>query len=161
RRGDRLEELVAPVVARSAADALGNRDAEPAGERLDGLREIQAIDLPHEVDDVAARAAAEAVIKALLAIHGERRRAFVVERAETLPGAARLLQPRALADHLDDVGCAAQLREHPIVDVEHGQGLVLSGELSADSIALTRAPRSSRRRRLRSPRRRGGTPRPG
>ena len=102
RGRDGLEELLAPVVARPAR-APRDRDAEPRRERLDRLRELEPVHLAHEVDDVAAGAAAEAVVQPLVAVDGERRRALVVERAEPLPGAARLLQPGVLADDLDDV----------------------------------------------------------
>ena len=88
------------------------------GERLDGLGEFEPVDLAHEVDDVAARAAAEAVVEALVAVHGEGGRALVVERAEPLPGAAGLLQRGVVADDLDDVRGAAQLGEDVVVDVE-------------------------------------------
>ena len=122
RVGDRREEPLAPVLARTAPLAPRDRDAEPAGERLDGLGEVEPVDLPDEVDDVAARAAAEAVVQALVAVDGEGRRPLVVERAEPLPGAPGLLQARVIADDLDDVGGRAKLGEDAVVDVEvvHG-----------------------------------------
>ena len=53
RGRERLEEPVAPVVARAAALAARDRHAEARREHLDGFGELQAIDLAHEVDDVA------------------------------------------------------------------------------------------------------------
>src|SRR6185295_18156990 len=61
--GDGFEQLLAPVVARAAPLSPRDRDAEPPGESLDGFGKLQPVDLAHEVDDVAARAAPEAVVQ--------------------------------------------------------------------------------------------------
>src|SRR5262249_2749100 len=103
---------------RPARGASRDLDSEARGERLDGLGEVQPVDLAHEVDDVASRTATEAVVEALVAVDREGRRALVVERAEALPGPAGLLQAGVLADDLDDVGRRTQLREDVVVDVE-------------------------------------------
>src|SRR5437899_4819872 len=118
RRGDRAEELLALLVARAAGDAPWNRHAEARRERLDRLGEIEPVDLAHEMDHVAAGAAPEAVVQALVAVHGEGGGPLVVKRAETLPRPPRLLQAGVLADDLDDVDRCPQLREHVVVDVE-------------------------------------------
>ena len=76
---------------------------EPRREPLDGLGERQVVDLLHERDDVAALAAAEAVVEADLRPHVERRRALVVERAEPLQRAdPGRLEGDVLADDLLD-----------------------------------------------------------
>ncbi len=118
--GHGLEQFVAPVVARAAPLSPRDRDAEPPGEGLDGFGELEPVDLAHEVDDVAARAAPEAVVQPLVAVHGEGGSALVVERAESLPGAAGFLEAGVVSDHLDDVGRHPKLGEHPVIDVEIG-----------------------------------------
>ncbi len=117
-RGERLEQLLPAIVARPARGLARDRDAEARGQRLDGLGKIEPVHLPDEVDDITARAASEAVVETLLAVHGEGRRAFVVKRAEALPGASGLLQLRVLADDLDDVRRGAQLGHDAVGDVE-------------------------------------------
>jgi hypothetical protein len=43
------------------------------------------------------------VVELVLGVHGERRRALIVERAEPRPAGADAAQVRARADHLDHV----------------------------------------------------------
>ena len=166
RRRERLEEPVAPVVARAAALAARDRHAEARREHLDGLREFQAVHLADEVDDVAARAAAEAVVEALVAVDGEGRRALVVERAEALPRAAGLLERRVVADDATMSRRAAQLREDVVVDVEVGRGHVSCVESQSLLIAIRGSLRRCRLRGRRPaagsrPTRAGGNARAG
>src|SRR6478609_7250672 len=60
---------------------------DPGGQLFDGLVEGGVIQFLHEGDDVAVLAAAEAVVAAHLRADGERRRALVVEGAQSLVGA--------------------------------------------------------------------------
>ena len=120
RGRDRGEELLALLVARAARDAFRNRHPETRGERLDRFGKIEPVDLAHEMDDVAAGAASEAVIQPLFAVDGEGRSPLVVKRTESLPRAPGLLQPRVFAHDLDDVGGRPDFRQHVVVDVEVG-----------------------------------------
>ena len=118
RRGEDLVELLLAVFPRPARDTARDGDAEARREGLDRLRKVEPVHLPHEVDDVASGAAPEAVVEPFLAVHREGRRPLVVERAEPLPGAAGFLQARVLANHLDDIRRAAQLRQHVVGNVQ-------------------------------------------
>src|SRR5699024_643964 len=72
---------------------------------LDRLGEAQVVDLHHEVDDVTALTAAEAVIKAELRANVEGGRALVVERAQALHRAdSRRAQCHVCAHDLLDPG---------------------------------------------------------
>src|SRR6478672_11068449 len=73
--------------ARPAALLVVQLDAELGGEPLDRLGEGEVLDLLHERDDVAALAAAEAVVAADGGTHGEARRLLVVEGAQPLQAA--------------------------------------------------------------------------
>ncbi len=82
----RLAHVVQRLGARRALAVLGQlvRDLQPGflGERLDRLAESGAADAHRKADDVAVRAAAEAMIERLVLDHGEGRRLLVVERAQ-------------------------------------------------------------------------------
>ena len=65
------------------------RHAVALGQRLERLAEVEPLGLHHELEDVAARAAAEAVVELLDRVDPERRRALVVERAQPLQPRAR------------------------------------------------------------------------
>ena len=95
----------------AAAALLGRRvvllalhpHVEALGQELHRLLELERLGLLDELEGVAALAAAEAVVELLLGVHGERRRALVVERAQ--PGPARADPPQVglLADQVDHV----------------------------------------------------------
>src|SRR5215467_3111454 len=75
------------------------------GQPLDGLREGQAVDFLHELDDVAALGAGEAVPQPAGRGHVERRGLLVVERAQPLQrAAAGAAELEVLAHHLVDGG---------------------------------------------------------
>jgi hypothetical protein len=102
----RLDEPAARAAValdRGAAALVGEVDARPVREPLDGLHERQVLDLHHEGDHVAAVAAAEAVERAVRRAHVERRRLLVVEGAQPLERApARPLQRNLVTDDLVD-----------------------------------------------------------
>src|SRR3954465_15343478 len=87
RRGVRLDELL-PLAGLLAGGGpallVGDLDAGLAGQYLDRLDERQVLPLLHERDEVAADAAAEALVEPVGRVDVERRRLLVVERAETL-----------------------------------------------------------------------------
>src|SRR5262244_2552260 len=85
RRRHRFEDLLLAVLLRTAKSAAGNRDTEAGRQRFDGFREIEPVHLTNEVDDVAARSAAEAVEEPLLPVHREGGGSLVVKRAQSLP----------------------------------------------------------------------------
>ena len=87
----RSRALALGRVARVLGLAL-QRHAVALGQRLQRRAEVQPLRLHHELEDVAARAAAEAVVELLDRVDAERRRALLVERAQPLQARAR---PRA------------------------------------------------------------------
>ncbi len=98
---------------------LGKRHAVARGERTNRLGEAQPFDLHDEVENGAARAASEAVIKPALRVDGERRRLFVMEGTqpdEVSPGAA---QPDVRADYLDDIGALPHLINRVVAVSRH------------------------------------------
>ena len=110
--GDRAVEDVAQAALPRvvATRPLVELDARARGQDLERLGEADAVALHDEAEDVAAQAAAEAL--PALAGRGdvERRRLLTVERAETLVGAARLLQLDGLADDVDHAQLALDFR---------------------------------------------------
>ena len=80
------------------------RDPVAVGEPLDGLDEVEPLRLLHERDQVAALAAAEAVVELPDRVDGEARRLLLVERAAAAPLGACAPKLRARADDLDHVG---------------------------------------------------------
>jgi hypothetical protein len=100
------EPLLAPTAGGSPRILLLGLelDARPLGERLQRRLEVQPLGLHHELEDVAALAAAEAVVELLDRVDAERRRPLVVERAQ--PGVAPLAglaQLRPRVHQLDEV----------------------------------------------------------
>ena len=96
-------------------------DGEPGagGKALDGVGEVEVLDLLHEADGVASGPAAEAVIQSLLAVDRERRRLLGVERAQPHPPPAHPLEGDVLGRDRDEVGRLA----HPgdvVGDDAHG-----------------------------------------
>ena len=101
--------LTALPVRRRPALLTAQLDADPAGEHLDRVGEVEMLDLPHERDRVAGRATAEALVEAERGIHGERRGLLVVEGAQPLqPAAAGVAQRDVVADDL--------LQRHALTD---------------------------------------------
>ena len=87
---------------------------------FDCLGEGEALGQREELEDVAARAAAEAVEEALAAIDGERRRLLAMKRAEAFVALAGELERRDLGDEVDDVGRLADLGDDGVVEVGEG-----------------------------------------
>jgi hypothetical protein len=83
RRLDRVAERLAPLLARGVLRRRA-RHLEPGflGKALHRLREAKVVDAHREADDVAMRAAAEAVEEALVVVDEEARALLVVEGAE-------------------------------------------------------------------------------
>ena len=82
---------------------VGGWDFEPGlgRELLDGVHELHSALVGEEADRVAVRAAAEAMVEALVVVDGEARRLLIVERAARLPlapGADQLHRRRDDAD---------------------------------------------------------------
>jgi hypothetical protein len=130
---------------------VAQRDREPGGQPLDGLHEAQSLVFLDELDDVAARCAAEAVVQLHVGTHRERRRLLGVERAQALVATADAFQRDVVADHGEDVG----LLSHPGDVVVHDAHAGLSvrfggfgaGRRSRAGTAATRVVSGSRRPR--------------
>ena len=93
-----------------AAGPLVELDPRARGQDLERLGEADAVALHDEAEDVAAQATAEALPALASRRDIERRRLLTVERAESLVGAARLLQLDGLADHVDHAQLALDFR---------------------------------------------------
>ncbi len=105
------------------AATVGEPEADPVGQPLDGLDEADVLDLHHEVDHAAALAAAEAVEGAVGRADVERRRLLVVERAQAAHRTrARPAQRDVLADDLLDPVAVADLGDVAVPDPpRHGR----------------------------------------
>src|SRR5262249_49266178 len=119
---EQLEQALAPA----AASILLRRrllvldlDVEAIGEPFDCTGEVELLRLAHKRDDVALRAAAEAVVELPHGVDGEARRALLVERAPSDIARAGLSQLRAAADHGDDVGRGLDVLDGRILDAGH------------------------------------------
>ncbi|MPN53595.1 hypothetical protein SDC9_201259 [bioreactor metagenome] len=62
---------------------FGQRHMQLLGQMRNRFAKIQPLDVHHKLNDATARFAAKTVIYLLLPIHVERRRFFVVKRAQT------------------------------------------------------------------------------
>src|SRR5581483_9397016 len=118
-----VEEAVAllPVTALGGV-VVAQLDAGLAGQALDGLHEVEVIDLPHELDDVARRLAPEAVVQTLLGVDREGGRFLRVERAQAYPATPDLLERHVLAGHLHEVDRGLH-PGHVFVHDPHGRTL--------------------------------------
>ena len=133
------------MVARLAAVFVVQLEADAGGHPLDGLLEGDVIHPLQEGEDVAALAAAEAVVEADLRAHVEARAALLVERAEPLeradPGA---LERHVVADDVREVDAGPDL-----VDVastnESGHDPILGSTAVARLVADACSPGAHRR----------------
>ena len=115
--GGGRHHLVQARLARSARSRRA-RDRAPGTSMPGRLRELlhriherQPALVGHPADRVAMRAAAEAVIEALVVVDREARRLFVMERAARLPLAPGALELHRLADQPGEQGPGAELVE--------------------------------------------------
>ena len=83
-RGEQPAALALLLAGDVTALLVAELDAGPAGEPLDRLGEGEVVDLLHELDDVTAVRAGEAVPQAAGRGDVERRGLLVVERAQAL-----------------------------------------------------------------------------
>ena len=87
-------------------------DAGALGEHPRRRGKIHVLVLHHELEHVAARAAAEAVINLSLGVDVERGRLFLMERAKRLVRGTAALELEVCADDLDDVVRASDVFEN-------------------------------------------------
>ena len=100
-----LVELVAGVFLLARATLIGQGDAGALGQEVHRLDKADVVDFLEKLEDVAADAAAEAVIDLAIDVDAERRGVLIVEGAGTEEiGAAALGELDVLGDDLDDVG---------------------------------------------------------
>src|SRR5581483_8529112 len=128
------------------------RDAEPLGKPLDRAGEVEALRLAHEGDEVALRAAAEAVVELVDRVDGERRRALVVEGAAARVTRARLAQLGAPGDDLHEVGRRLHRLDRGVLDPRHqSRSAYDSANLSVIPATNSTTPASSSPRPVRCP----------
>ena len=112
RRGQR-QELALAILAAPPGRDLGalllvlQRHAEALCQPLDRGDEVECVPRAHVVDDVAADAAAVAVVDLLARVDVERGRPLRMERTAADPLGPRLAQLGVGAHELDDVGALA------------------------------------------------------
>ena len=97
---------------------FGILDAVLARQELGRRAKLGAFDLPDEAEEISPRSAAEAVEETAVAVDGEGRRLFAVERTEPLPGVAGLLERRVLSHDVHDVGGRPDVGENALVEIE-------------------------------------------
>ena len=118
---DHFEQIVLVVLARRSISP-GQLDADARRDMLHRLRKREALGQREELEDVAARAAAEAVEEPLAAIDVKRRRLLAMKRTEAFVALAGELERRDLADEVDDVGRRAHLRDDAVVEIYECHG---------------------------------------
>jgi len=160
------ETLAAPPLGLASGAGLFvlECDAVLVGEVFDRLGEIEPLLALHEGEQVAALAAAEAVVDLLDRVDRERRRLLFVERAAAHEVGARLLELRVVTDDLDEVGSRPYLVDALAGDARHGQLRCATGDMVNRRPAArrtdSRVPPTWRlwaRRHVRAMRRRAGT----
>ena len=107
---ERRALLILAALFRRTLARPWNRDAAFFGDSSDRLGKRALIHLHHEFENVAAHAAAKAVIDLPHRMHGKGRRLFLMEWARPREILPRLLQAYVFADHADNV----RLLFHPL-----------------------------------------------
>ena len=95
--------LAAVATPALVAVRVPQSDPDLAGQKLDRPGEVQPLGFAGKVDGVALGLTAEAVVDALLGVHGERGGLLPVKRAESHPLGALLLELGVFGDEADDV----------------------------------------------------------
>ena len=120
-RGKQLV-LPRPVLRAGALFIDLERDARPRGQHPQGRREIHVVVEHHELEHVAAGAAAEAVERLAGRIDVEGRRFFLVERAQRLRHVPRALELDIGTDDVGDIQRVADLVDRFLGDhSRHGR----------------------------------------
>jgi hypothetical protein len=112
---------------------LGQRNAALLRHNPHRLGKADVFNLAHKAEHVARSLAAEAVVELPHRVHAERRRFFLVERAQPrVVLRPRLAQPDVALDHLDDVG----LLLHGLGKVaqKKGDGFAVTGDLTIHGV---------------------------
>jgi hypothetical protein len=109
---------------------FGNLDIRALSEFAHRTQEIRVLEFHHETEDRAACAAAKAFVHLPLRADGERRRALVVKRAQSLERRSRPLQAHVRANHLDDIIRRGDLLDDLLGDARHAPGRI-GGETRA------------------------------
>src|SRR4029453_9133463 len=112
RRGGRLFRV-------RAGRLVFGRRPEALGEPLDRPGEVELLGVTDERDYIPARAAAEAVEELVLGVHGEARRALLVEGTAPDIARTRLAQLRPSRDDFDHVGRVNRLANGGVLDARH------------------------------------------
>src|SRR5271156_37026 len=106
----RTSLLILAAFLRRTLARPGNRDSALLRDCAYRFRKRALLQLHHEFENIAARAAAKAVVNLLHRMHGERRRLLLVERTQPGEVLSAFLQTHVLADHADYV----RLLLHPL-----------------------------------------------
>ena len=144
--------LFAALLGRALA-RLRDGDAAFFGDGAHRFREVGFVHLHHEFENVAAGAAAEAVVDLLDRMDGEGGRFFGMERAEADEILAALFQAHVFADHADDVRLLLDAIGEGAC-FSHGDCVPLAGdpEESVSIVQMSGGSRASRTRGAPAPR---------
>ena len=91
----------------------------PVAQKADRLHVVEVFDAADEVDHLAARAAAEAVVALVFGIHGKGGRFFVMERTEPDQIASAPAQRHIAGNDLLNIAAHAQLLQKRVVKSRH------------------------------------------
>ena len=100
---------MALYLAKTCPCFVGNFQVVHCSQFFDGFHEIELVVVHEEIDRVAVRAAAKAVVKLFFTVHGERGGFFVMERTARVKILALLFQLHPRIDQIDDVGACQQV----------------------------------------------------
>lgn len=128
-------QFAALVIARCGG-FLDDRDPGFLGQSADGGGEVDAFVFHDELEDAAARAAAEAVVGLLLRTHVERGGFLAVERAERAPAGAGAFEREVAADDLDDVIGRGDALDAFLGDAGHGRSVAEGANVRAGILPI-------------------------
>src|ERR1700678_4030869 len=100
-----LQERATELGVRIRVLALRHGDAVAFGHQLEGFKETDAFNFHDELEQIATDVAAEAPVKLVAGMHGERRRLLSMKGAQAgvARRAAGFLQAHIFTDDFDDV----------------------------------------------------------
>ena len=100
---------MALYLAGSVACFIRHFEVVHGGQLFDRFHELELVVVHQEVDSIAVRPAAEAVVKLFFTVDGERGGFFVMERTARVKIFALLFQLYPGIDQIDDVGARQQV----------------------------------------------------
>ena len=100
---------MALYLAGSVACFIRHFEVVHGGQLFDRFHELELVVVHQEIDSIAVRPAAEAVVKLFFTVDGERGGFFVMDRTARVIIFALLFQLSPRVDEIDDVGSGEQV----------------------------------------------------